>query len=126
LIKFIRFWFPVIIYSGIIFCVSSLESVDILHVIPHFDKVLHLGEYALFGWLVARAIKGYKIHITSQVLLFWVALCTIGYGLSDEIHQYFVFGRQADIVDLIADTLGGICGGYIYIIMNKNYFINQK
>jgi VanZ family protein len=36
------------------------------------------------------------------------------YGVSDEIHQYFVPFREADLLDVLADTLGGILGVYIY------------
>jgi len=36
------------------------------------------------------------------------------YGISDEIHQYFVPYRDADLIDVLADMLGGIMGVYIY------------
>jgi len=36
------------------------------------------------------------------------------YGLSDEIHQYFVAYRDADIMDILADMAGSICGVYIF------------
>ncbi|MCK5081916.1 MAG: VanZ family protein, partial [Candidatus Omnitrophica bacterium] len=34
------------------------------------------------------------------------------YGISDEIHQSFVPGRNAGIIDIIADTIGGAAGGF--------------
>ena len=36
------------------------------------------------------------------------------YGISDEIHQYFVPFRDGDILDAIANTLGALCGVYLY------------
>jgi len=36
------------------------------------------------------------------------------YGISDEIHQHFVPYRDADVMDVLADTIGGIMGVYIY------------
>ena len=36
------------------------------------------------------------------------------YGMSDEIHQYFVPYRDADLMDVLADMLGGLMGVYIY------------
>jgi len=36
------------------------------------------------------------------------------YGISDEIHQYYVPSRNADILDVIADILGALCGVYLY------------
>lgn len=32
------------------------------------------------------------------------------YGFSDEVHQYFVPHRDADIMDFLADVMGSICG----------------
>jgi VanZ family protein len=41
------------------------------------------------------------------------------YGMSDEVHQYFVPQRNADIMDFFADVMGSICGVYgIKIIKN--------
>lgn len=51
---FLKFWFPVIIYAMLIFWGSSLErpfEIDIE--IIGFDKILHLLEYAVFGFLLA-------------------------------------------------------------------------
>lgn len=36
------------------------------------------------------------------------------YGISDEIHQYYVPYRNADVMDVMADILGSIFGVYIY------------
>ena len=36
------------------------------------------------------------------------------YGISDEIHQYFVPFRQADTLDAVANASGSICGISIF------------
>lgn len=33
-------------------------------------------------------------------------ICVIAFGISDEVHQWFVPQRQADLWDLVADTVG--------------------
>lgn len=33
-------------------------------------------------------------------------ICVIAFGISDEVHQWFVPQRQADFWDLVADTVG--------------------
>ena len=38
------------------------------------------------------------------------ALFAAAYGLSDELHQHFVPGRQADWLDWLADAGGGLAG----------------
>ncbi|MBZ0165450.1 MAG: VanZ family protein [Candidatus Omnitrophica bacterium] len=114
--NFLRFWFPVLAYSGIIFYVSSLETVKTPQSIPHFDKVCHLAEYGLFGLLLARAISHSVTKIDRIILIAIAALGAFLYGLTDEFHQSLVPGRQADVADLVADTVGGLLGGLIYII----------
>lgn len=47
-------------------------------------------------------------------MLILSVLCSSLYGISDEIHQHFVPYRSADLMDVLAGTLGGIMGVYIY------------
>jgi VanZ family protein len=37
------------------------------------------------------------------------------YGISDEIHQYFVPGRSADVMDVAADFVGAAWGVLLYM-----------
>ncbi len=41
------------------------------------------------------------------------------YGMSDEVHQYFVSHRDADIMDFLADVAGSICGVYVIKFIKK-------
>jgi len=71
------------------------------------DKLLHAGVYALLGLLLLgaqpRPEKGYSgRQVTISVLLASL------YGLSDEIHQYFVPGRSSEALDWLADTVGAL------------------
>ncbi len=43
-------------------------------------------------------------------LIFWSIVAATCYGISDEIHQYFVPLRDADFLDFLADMTGSICG----------------
>ena len=115
----IRFWFPVLVYSGIIFYVSSLESVETPQSIPHFDKVCHLAEYGLFGLLLARAISHSVTRIDRATLIICTVIGAFLYGLSDEFHQSFVPGRTTDVMDLAADTVGGLLGALTYIFIDN-------
>jgi VanZ family protein len=42
--------------------------------------------------------------------LLWTALISAVYGVIDEIHQYFVPGRDCNVWDWTADTIGAILG----------------
>lgn len=116
---FIRFWFPVIVYSGIIFWVSSWPSIDTPPLIPHLDKFLHVVEFGIFGLLLGRALRRSGFKWTSRKVLFIVLVCSFFYGLSDEYHQSFVPGRNSSFIDVLADTVGGFLGGLLYIKHQK-------
>ena len=36
------------------------------------------------------------------------------YGITDELHQLFVPGREASVIDVAVDTLGSLLGGIFY------------
>lgn len=81
---------------------------------PHIDKMLHFVAYALLSALFLRAFKTSRIKNNVKLMLILSVLCSSLYGISDEIHQYFVPYRSADLMDVLADILGGIMGVYIY------------
>jgi len=113
--KLIKFWFPLVLYSVIIFCVSSLPNLrppntDILGV----DKILHIGEYIPFGFLTARVLYSLNEPRPTRNIL-WLAACAAClYGITDEYHQSFVEGRSSDMFDVAADTIGGVLGAALY------------
>jgi VanZ family protein len=70
------------------------------------DKTLHAGEYAVLGVLFARGLAGPRwLSLTFPHVAGAVILAAL-YGVSDEFHQLFVFGRQFDVSDMMADGLG--------------------
>lgn len=117
--KIQRFWFPVILYSGIIFCVSCVPNVKTPLQEIQLDKFLHILTYAPFGFLLARGICNTKDSASRGMLLGIVLLISFLYGLSDEIHQSFVPGRNAGIIDAISDAIGGAVGGSIYLLFTR-------
>ncbi len=108
------YWLPIIIYCLLIFIQSSYPSIKRAPELPHIDKVLHFVAYALLGALFLRAFKTSRIKNNVKLMLILSVLLSSLYGISDEIHQYFVPYRDADLMDVLADMLGGIMGVYIY------------
>lgn len=86
-------------WMGVIFYFSS-QTGDQVGIPSPWDKFVHAGVYGLLGWLLARA--------TGKAAWGW-ALAVL-YGVSDEFHQHFVPGRQADVLDLLADAVGAFLG----------------
>ena len=112
--KFFSYWLPIIIYCLFIFIQSSYPSIKSAPELPYFDKVLHFVGYALLGALFLRAFKTSRIKNNVKLVVILSILLSSLYGISDEIHQYFVPYRDADLMDVLADTLGGIMGVYLY------------
>lgn len=107
---FILYWLPVIIYCLLIFIQSCYPTTQSLPSVPHMDKLVHAGGYSLLGFLFYRAFQTTRIRKRAAMLILLSALSATLYGISDEIHQYFVLSRTADIADVIADAAGGVMG----------------
>ncbi len=98
-------WLPSILYAGLIFYGSHQPSLFP----PSYgfeDKLLHFAVYAGFGALVAFAVPRHRIR--------FAFLAALLYGFSDELHQFFVPGRQTEFLDWVADSVGGLTGGFLY------------
>ncbi|MDF1592727.1 MAG: VanZ family protein [Desulfobacterales bacterium] len=109
---FLFYWFPVLIYCALIFFQSSRPVPESIPDTPYLDKLLHAGAYAILGVLFFRAYritapggKPYNI-ITLSILSAGL------YGIGDEVHQYFVPFRSADIGDALADIAGSAIGAF--------------
>jgi VanZ family protein len=65
----------------------------------------HSAEYAILAILVARPALATRSRLSRNQVVPLLGLCFL-YACSDEVHQYFVPGRVADVLDVAADTLG--------------------
>ena len=88
---------------GLLFVASgrSLAATDV----PVSDKLLHVAAYLVLGAFALRATHGgvRELRGGPTVAAF---LVTAGYGVVDELHQFYVPGRIASVGDWIADALG--------------------
>lgn len=113
----LKYKIPAILYSGLIFFLSSIQQNSIPPVsLFGFDKIVHLIEYLIYGLTLMLAYsKSKSKKIVNNA--FGISLITgILYAVSDEIHQFFVPGWDMSIFDLSADVLGIFFG---LIIFNK-------
>ena len=102
------FWLPPIAYMLAIFFMSAQSNPQIGGETP--DYVLHALEYFLLAlWLIRLLLsRPQDKHGFTQ----WQRLCltgmllTIAYGVTDEIHQYFIPGRHCSLHDILADSFG--------------------
>jgi VanZ family protein len=105
---------PLILYCVFIFIQSQLPAPFEMPDVSHFDKLLHLGAYGVMAILFYRTYLAGWPQAMKRTLVWASAISTALYGLSDEIHQYFVPARSADPLDWLADVVGGVLGAVIY------------
>lgn len=112
-VTWLRYWAPVWAYAGLIFYLSSLSHPE--QSLPSLfsgvsDKVLHGLEYAGLGGLCYRAFRwGSHERVAPHALVLATLLASL-YGLSDEIHQWFVPFRDSSWQDWVADSIGAAIG----------------
>jgi VanZ family protein len=92
-------------WMALIFFLSSRSDVPAPDLFWQQDKVFHLFLFGVLGLLLAFSLTPPAISSWRRVLLI-TALVTV-YGVTDELHQYFVPGREASAWDVLADGVGG-------------------
>jgi len=95
---------------GIIFYFSSREGAELPDLPQGFDKIFHMGIYAILAVFIYFSFKKSGVKKWVFVLSFVVAAL---YGISDEIHQLYVPGRDASVGDVLADSFGAFLGSYL-------------
>jgi VanZ family protein len=91
-----------------IFFVSGLSVAPLPERVS--DKTGHFVAYAGLALLCVRAIAGgLPRRVVPHVAAIAFAIAA-AYGATDEIHQSFVPGRSADVVDWFADASGALIG----------------
>ena len=122
-------WFGAGAYAAFIFFISSVS-----HPIPYvpgmekypLDKIFHVIEYGIFGWLLIRAFR-FSFPDRSFVFLAAVAFFLgVLYAASDEWHQSFVPERDSNPRDLAADALGVSLGIALWSRQKESNSVNAR
>lgn len=103
----VRLWAPPAIYAIAIFALSSIPNPPA----PPgalTDKHLHALVYAGLALLVLRALASGDASRVTSVRALGAAAIASAYGVTDELHQWFVPGRVVDALDLLANAAGAL------------------
>lgn len=85
---------------------TSPETLDVVHFTMR--KIAHFTEYAILGFLAARAFRTSPRPAIRQRWFLICATLVVIYALLDEYHQSFVPSRTASIFDSMIDIAGGL------------------
>ena len=103
-----------ILYMIAIFILSSMPA-DAVVELPRWDSLikesLHLVEFGILYTLLFLAGLTFS-EMTPKRNLILILISSL-YGLSDEIHQYFVPYRSATVIDVVKDVIGVIVASWI-------------
>jgi len=106
----VALWLATAGYMALIYFLSS-RHLQIPSQLPeYFDKLAHVLLYMPLAFLFFRAMKRSGFH----KYVFFISFLLAGvYGITDEVHQSFVPGRDAAPADVVADFIGSIIGSYL-------------
>ena len=104
-------------YMTLIFYLSG-QPADVSAGIEIFDIpriIMHFGEYGILGLLMNLVVTQISSK-NPKSILYSTVFCSL-YGVTDEVHQYYVPTRCFDIYDIIADAIGGVAGAVFSVIL---------
>jgi len=107
-------WVPVALYAGVIFFLSAQSHPE--EQLPSFllkdvsDKVLHAVEYGILALLCYRAFRWAAGPAFARQAVVLAIVTASVYGVTDEVHQFFVPFRESSWQDWLADTIGAVIG----------------
>ncbi len=105
--KRILFSLPAFAFMAVIFILSSLQNVHIPQLSFQLgDKLLHLTAYFVLGIALHFFFLGNFLNLSDKKIILWILIVGAIYGVTDEVHQYYVPGRQLEFLDWVADILG--------------------
>ena len=117
---FNRYWLPALLYCMAIFFVSAQPRLNPPAPFANADKVYHVLEYLLLGFLLVRALwaslAGHRPLVVSLIAL------SVGVviGTADEIFQASVPGRVSSGFDLLADTSGLVIAAVLFLVLARD------
>ncbi len=112
---------PMFGFMGIIFFLSHQPGSNLsLPSFPGADKIAHAVAYGLLAALVLRALSPrLRRQYPERAAGLSLFICVV-YGISDEIHQAFIPGRDASLGDLAADAAGAAIVCAIWLARARN------
>ncbi len=104
-----------VLTAGLFFGGAQPEAVGLFD--NHWDKVAH---FALFALLAALLMLSTGMRHPVLALI-----GTVIVGISDELAQTRLPGRQADVIDLATDLVGALCAVLLLLAVRRYYLARR-
>lgn len=109
--KLFFIYLPLCVYWVTLFILTTIPIESVPRFFDAQDKIEHLIAYFLLAWLLAFTLHFQrKNKFLSKNYTYITIIFIVFYAAIDEIHQIFIPGRYCDLIDWIADFIGGIFG----------------
>ncbi len=105
-------------YLLLITALSLMPSNNLpkINLFPHADKLIHMGMYAGFTFMLLNAWKGYFIDRNKWL----IPICIAAWGISMELLQSTKsIGRTFDLWDEVANIAGFFPGWLVVVLFQK-------
>ena len=124
--KVLLVYLPLIFYWILLFTLTTLPTQSIPSVGVN-DKLEHTLAYFGLSFLLYLTLLFQKksIMLKKYAMLFTL-LIVIFYGALDEVHQLLIPGRSCELLDFLADMLGGILGIVLLKILIRVYKFQES
>lgn len=94
--------------AGIFYMSSKQEPIPTDYDFAGLDKLVHVVVYGGLAALVSVGIRRADRPATARRQALAPVLFALCYGITDEIHQWFIPHRNFDPLDLVANTAGAV------------------
>ena len=103
-------WLPATAVASLIFVLSAQPHLAVTDGVVELvlRKLAHLGVYAALAVAILYALRAQGL--TDRRALSIALSLTVGYAVSDELHQTTVSGRVGSPIDVAIDAVGAACG----------------
>lgn len=113
--SFWKIYWPPLLWAAVLFEQSSIPNLSSpVKITKWDDKWIHVVIYLPLGFLLRRSLQQAQPGRSVRMLAIITFVLGASYGISDEVHQYFVPGRFSDWRDAVADAIGVVLGSVLY------------
>ena len=113
-----------LVWMTVIFSFSTLPGKETAGPPPLWyfieRKGAHVVEYAVLMFLSFRFFQCSFKRENLVRILFLAGTFSLMYGVTDELHQFFVPGRGARLTDVLIDGMGILLAGLIIFFFSRN------